>query len=163
MYRATREFINARQPHTRYVLELVNVTKLHSMPANACFANATQDSLLEKGNKVVSGWIVDRFDSRTQSTEIVQHWWNIGTDGKHFDSTTGVRPHMEYVVDSGISEYGQAMYNMLDDLVAMSLLYKQGRFWGVKQSDGALVHVPLSSLSSEELFKLNFDQGTDQL
>lgn len=65
---------------------------------------------------------------------------------------------MEYVVDSGISEYGQAMYDMLDDLVAMSLLYKQGRFWGVKQSDGALVHVPLSSLSNEELFKLNFDQ-----
>jgi hypothetical protein len=162
MYRATRDFINARQPHTRYVLEVVRVAQLHSMPANACLANATQDSLLARGNKVVSGWIVDRFDSGTQSTEITQHWWNIDMNGKYFDVTTGVRPHMEYVVDSDISEYGQAMYHSVVDLVAMSLLYKQGGFWGVKQHDGALVHVPLSSLSNEQLFKLNFNAGSDQ-
>jgi hypothetical protein len=153
MYKATREFIKARQPHTKYVLEQVFVKQVGGGVANQCFQNATDDSLLEKGNKVVSGWLINAFDNERNSTAIVQHWWNIDGNGNYFDMTPDVDGALEYVVDSGISEYGQDNYDDLDNLVALSLLYQNGEFFGVEAVDGNLITKPLPSLATINLFQ----------
>ncbi len=153
MYKATRELIKIRQPHTKYVLEQVFVKQVGGGVANQCFQNATDDSLLEKGNKVVSGWVVNAYDSERNSTAIVQHWWNIDSNGNYFDITPDVDSTLEYVVDSGISEYGQDNYDNLDNLVAISLLFQNGDFFGVEAVDGNLITKPLPSLATENLFQ----------
>jgi hypothetical protein len=152
MRKATRDLIKARQPYTQYVLEVVAVHQQRSCVANACFKNATADSLLEQGNKVVSGWMVGRFIDSTRSTEIIQHWWNIDIDGNYFDLTDGVSSDAEYVVDSGIAEYGQMMLDSLESLVAMSLLYQDGKFFGVREVDGVLTYKKLIDLSDGSIF-----------
>jgi hypothetical protein len=155
MYRATRELIKARQPYTKYVLEHVFVKQVGGGLANQCFQNATDESLLAKGNKVVSGWVVNAYDSERGSTAIVQHWWNIDANGSYFDTTPDVDVALEYVVDSGISEYGQDHFDELKNLVAISLLFQNGDFWGVESVDGKLISKSLLSLATENLFQTN--------
>ena len=153
MYKATRELIKARQPHTKYVLEQVFVKQVKGGIPNQCFQNATDDDLLAKGNKVVSGWVINPYDSERNSTAIVQHWWNIDSNGNYFDTTPDVDATLEYVVDSGISEYGQDNYDALDNLVALSLLFQNGEFFGVEAVDGNLITKQLPSLETSNLFQ----------
>ena len=155
MYKATRELIKTRQPYTKYVLEQVFVKQVGGGIANQCFQNATDESLLAKGNKVVSGWVVNAYDSERGSTAIVQHWWNIDTNGNYFDITPDVDGALEYVVDSEISEYGQDNFDELKNLVAISLLFQNGDFFGVEKVDGKLITKALPSLATENLFQAN--------
>ncbi len=151
MYRATRELIKARQPHTDYVLEVVSVKKLGGGEANQCFQNATDDEILSQGNQVVSGWIVNPFDSFRNSTAIVQHWWNIDKAGNYFDTTPINDVQQDYVVDSDIGIFGQANFDKLSNLVALSLLLKENKFYGV---DEKLSLQSLPSLATTNLFDL---------
>jgi hypothetical protein len=153
MYKATREFIKARQPFTKYVIEQVFVRKDGGGVANQCFQNATDDALLEQGNKVVSGWVVNAFDNERKSTAIIQHWWNIDGNGNYFDTTPGVDAGLEYVVDTSIVEYGQDNFDDLKNLVAISLLLKDGEFYGVDEIDGNLITTKLPSLDTKILFR----------
>ena len=156
MYKATRELIKARQPHTEFVIEQVFVKKTNGGIANQCFQNATDDALIDKGNKVVSGWVVNAYDTNTNSTAIVQHWWNIDSTGNYFDTTPNVDETLEYVVDTDIVKYGQDNYDELDNLVVVSLLYKNERFSYVKKdSNDTLVTLPLSSFETNVLFDLS--------
>jgi len=154
MFKATRELIKARQPHTKYVLEVVIVKQLGSGLPNKCFQNATDDKLLALGNKVVSGWVVATFDSHRQSTAIVQHWWNIDENGVYFDTTPNIEQNYEYVIDTELCDFGQQNIDNLDNLVSTSLLYQHGIFYGVENQNGSLVTKPLTSLSTANLFSL---------
>ena len=153
MYKATRELIKARQPFTKYVIEQVFVKFIGGGVPNQCFQNATDDALLEQGNKVVSGWVINAFDNERKSTAIVQHWWNIDSNGNYFDTTPGVDPSLEYVVDTSIVEYGQDNFDDLKNLVAISLLFKDGKFYGVDEIDGNLSTIKLSSLNTKNLLR----------
>ncbi len=154
MYRATRTFIAARQPHTKYVVETVRVRQLGTKPKNCCFQNATDDGLMEQGFKAVSGWLIGPYCSATKSTEIIAHWWNIDPTGTHIDLTSGVESDCEYVVDSSIAEVGQQMYDRLDDLVACSLLLKENKFFSIEKVDGNIVSNQILSLDTRTLLRL---------
>ncbi len=153
MYKATRELIKARQPHTKYIVEQVFVRRDGGGVKNQCFQNATDDEMLKNGNKVVSGWIVNEFDSDKKSTAIVQHWWNVDANGNYFDITPGVDAAMEYVIDTSIVEYGQNNFDNLNNLVALSLLFKDGKFYSVENINGELTMKPLPSLATQNLFQ----------
>jgi hypothetical protein len=73
MFKATREFIKKRQSHTIYELEIVNVKKINTGIANKCYDNAYDECRKGINAKIVSGWLVNPFDSATNSTAIVQH------------------------------------------------------------------------------------------
>jgi hypothetical protein len=152
MYKATRELIKARQIHTDYVVEVVPVKQVGGGIANQCFQNATNDEMLSKGNKVVSGWIVNAYDRLRDTTAIIQHWWNINAEGNYFDITPGLDPNVEYVIDCEIAAFGQDNFDSLDNLVALSLLLKDGKFFGVDEN---LNIIPIISLSTKNLFELN--------
>lgn len=151
MYKATRSLIKARQPHTNYVVEVVAVKQVGGGAANQCFQNATDDSLLAKGNKVVSGWVVNPYDKFKNSTAIVQHWWNINSDGIYFDTTLSGSVDLEYVIDSELADFGQVNLDRLSNLVALSLLLKDDSFFGVHEN---LNTESLSSLATHNLFDL---------
>ena len=152
MFKATRELIKARQPHTKYVLEPVVVQQLGSGLPNKCFQNATDDRLLALGNKVVSGWVVASFDKEKKSTAIVQHWWNIDRNGVYFDTTPDIDKTYEYVIDTEIIEYGQKNIEDLENLVGLSLLFQNEMFYGVEKINNRLVTKYLPSLSTNNLF-----------
>lgn len=155
MFKATRELIKARQPHTKFVVEQVFVKQTGSGTANQCFQNATDDQMLATGNKVVSGWVVSAYDSQKNSTAIVQHWWNADANGSYFDTTPNIGINTEYVIDSEIADFGQENFDQLKDLVALSLLFQNGEFFGVEKIEGKLTIQPLQSLSTKKLFKLS--------
>ena len=48
MYKATRELIKARQPHTDYVVEVVSVKQIGGGVLNQCFQNSTDDEMLDE-------------------------------------------------------------------------------------------------------------------
>lgn len=152
MYKATRQLIKVRQPYTNFVVEVVPVKQVGGGVANQCFQNASDDEMLSKGNKVVSGWIVNPYDSIRNSTAIVQHWWNIDSAGNYFDTTPGVELKLEYVIDSELAEFGQVNFDKLSNLVALSLLLKDNVFFGV---DEKLTLKSLSSLTTKNLFDLS--------
>lgn len=156
MYKACRALIKARQPHTNYVVEQVFVKNIGGGVANQCFQNSTCDSIINSGNKVVSGWIVNAFDSVTNSTAIIQHWWNIDSNGNYFDTTPNISSDVEYIIDTDIVEYGQDNYDDLNNLVVVSLLYKNDEFSYVKKDEsGNLINFPLKSFATKFLFQLS--------
>lgn len=151
MYKATRELIKARQPYSEYIIEVVSVRQIMGGVANKCFQNATSDALLAAGNQAVSGWIVSQYCKTKNSTEITHHWWNVDKFGRYFDTTPGVSD-IQYVVDSRLAEFGQEHYENLTNLVACSLLYKNNKFYKVKNTAGGLVFAELASLETSLLF-----------
>lgn len=153
MFKSTRELIKARQPHTDYVVEVVAVKQESGGIPNQCFQNATDDRMLMKGNKVVSGWIVNPYDSSANSTAIVQHWWNIDANGNYFDTTPSNGVIFEYVIDCDVSAYGQENFDNLENLVALSLLYKNGEFFSVEIINGNLNLIKIKSLATKNLFE----------
>jgi hypothetical protein len=155
MYKASSELIKARKPHTHYVVEQVFVKQIGGGIANQCFQNATDDDLLAKGNKVVSGWIVNAYDKERNSTAIVQHWWNIDSSGNYFDVTPDVDGTMEYIIDIDIVAYGQENFDNLENLVALSLLFQNNEFFSVEQINGSLITKPIASLATPNLFQFS--------
>ena len=154
MFKATREFIKYRQPHTIYELEVVIVNKTNSAIANKCYDNAYDECNKGIVSKIISGWIVNRFDSATNSTAIVQHWWNIDSNGNYYDTTPCIDNNFEYVVDCVISEYGHEHFNELKDMVASSLLYKEGKFYAIRKFNGKLNSKQMPNLSTENIFRI---------
>lgn len=152
MYKATRELIKARQPYTDYIVEVVAVKKIGGGVANECHENSANE--VEKGvdAKAVSGWLVNPFDKNTNSTAIIQHWWNIDVHGVFYDTTPGIDDELQYVIDIEIAAYGNQATEELDDYVAASLLLQDGKFYAVKKIYGELKTRELPSLETKNLF-----------
>lgn len=154
MYKATRDFIKARQQHSKYVVEKVSVKQVGGGKANDCFNNACDTIDRSKGIKHTSGWIVGKFNKFKNSTEIIQHFWNVDKDGNHFDTTPLIGSDVEYVIDCEINAYGQQNYDEVDSCVASSLLLKDGKFVAVDIAEnGRLIFRNIESLSTNNLFK----------
>ena len=95
--------------------------------------------------------MVNPYDSLTDSTAIIQHWWNIDVNDNYFDTTSGGSGRLEYVVDCDICDFGQSNYESLENLVALSLLLKNNKFYSVTNS---LESKPLASMATRNLFDL---------
>ena len=154
MYKATRDFIKARQQFSKYVVEQVSVKQIDGGERNDCFNNACDTIDRTKGIKHTSGWIIGKFNKVTNSTEIIQHFWNVDKDGNHFDTTPLIGSEFEYVIDCEINAYGQQHYDNVDSCVASSLLLKNGKFVAVDaDQNGRLVYRNIGSLSTNKLFE----------
>ena len=154
MYKATRDFIKARQQFSKYVVEQVSVKQIVGGERNDCFNNACDTIDRTKGIKHTSGWIIGKFNKFTNSTEIIQHFWNVDKDGNHFDTTPLIGSEFEYVIDCEINAYGQQHYDNVDSCVASSLLLKNGKFVAVDaDQNGRLVYRNIGSLSTNKLFE----------
>lgn len=153
MYKVTRDLIKKRQRFSKYLIEKVAVKQIGGGNANDCFGNACEMIDRTRGIKITSGWIVGKNNKYKNSTEIVQHFWNVDKFGNHFDTTPLIGSDVEYVVDSEINSYGQENYDSVDSCVASSLLFKDGNFLAVDITEsGNLIFRKIESLDTKNLF-----------
>lgn len=161
MYRATREFIKARQVYAEDKLEVVKVQQTGTRETNRCFENAVSEAEENRpAVQIVSGWVVDTFNKGMNGSAITQHYWNYNIhEDKYYDTTLEGKTQLEYVTDSDIQVFAQEIMDELDSCVAMSVFWgKNGEYYGV-HTDWMDRKQQLDNLSNEELFKLNKNVG----
>jgi len=156
MFKATRDFIKARHKFTQYTPYVrTDVKRIGGGEANKCFENscAQRDKSIGTDTKVVcmSGWLVQPYNKLTNSTAILQHWWNVDGTGKHFDTSPLINDNEEYVLDFAIYEFGRIHFDNIKSNVTMSLLYQDGKFSVLKDSI-TMDFEPIAELRTELLF-----------
>ena len=156
MYMATRTFIAERQKFCESKLSVVPVKKLGSGKLNDCTNNALDAT--EEGDEVrtVTGWLVHPYDAIKNATEIVQHWWNMNSDGSYFDTSPNIGDDCEYVKDMDLIYYFFKNTENIDNNVALSLVLSDGIFIGVdedKSSPLGIKRLIISSLETEVLYR----------
>jgi hypothetical protein len=155
MFASTRKFIKKRQRYSKYEIEKVAVRQIGGGLPNDCFENAYKVLDRTKGIRIVSGWLVEPYDCNTNSTEIVQHWWNIDGRGNYFD-TTFTNHNAEYLVDSALAEFTTEFYDDIDSCVGSSLLLKDNTFYKVKIKDRDINFFSIPALETKNLY---FENG----
>ncbi len=154
MFKATRELIKQRQPHSEFALEVVTVQKRPSMTRGRCQRNAQEQINSNDDLMLVSGWLIYPFNAITNSTEIVQHWWNFSISNKaHFDVTIGDFEDCEYLTDLSLHEYASYNYDRLASTVGKSLLLKNGKFETVEEISGALEYSEIETFETKNIFR----------
>ena len=153
MYKATRDLINARQPHAVYDVEVVKVRNVGGGVAGQADKNAIEMIKSGAATGMLSGWLVAPVDKETGSTAIVSHYWNF-KDGKCFDTTPGIPSDFEYVLDRDLQQYYVDHHlELLDECVSMSLYYKDGKYQLIDGIDGvAYPFGGVDELTTEALF-----------
>jgi hypothetical protein len=157
MFKATRDFIKARHKFTQYTPYVrTGVVRIGGGEANKCFENACaqRDLSIESGNKVVcmSGWLVQPYKKSTNSTAIIQHWWNVDSTGKHFDTSPLINDNEEYVMDFDLYEFGRINIDKIKSNVTMSLLYQDGKFSLLKEFN-TMEFETIDELRTESFFQ----------
>lgn len=156
MYKATRDFIAARQKHSEFKLQTPIVKKVGGGDAGKCFQNAY--AVVERGKAegkkfvALSGWLVQAYDKEKNCTAIIQHWWNGDDKGNQFDTSPLISDSDEYVLDFALYEYSRVNFEQVKSNVAMSLLYQNGKF-EVLVNEATMEFVHLPELKTELLFK----------
>jgi hypothetical protein len=156
MYRATRDFLTARQRQTEFKLITPQVKRIGGGEANKCFENAM--AVVEKGKAegvryvALSGWLVQPYDKEKNCTAIIQHWWNGDSAGNQFDTSPLINDNEEYVLDFALYEFSRTNFERIKSNVAMSLLYQDGLF-SLLKDEKEMLFVPLQELKTELLFK----------
>ena len=157
MYKATRDFIKAREKYCPGNLVVPRkVEKLGTGEPFKCFENS-RNFVAEKktiGEKYVSlsGWVIKPYDKVNDSTEIIQHWWVGDGKGNHFDTSPYISDNEEYVLDFNIYNFAFENYEKIKSCVAMSLLYKGNKFYLLKNVDTMELE-EIEELRTEFLFK----------
>lgn len=156
MYKSTREFIRARQKHTTFKMVIPSrVTQVPVGEPNKCFSNAWKFAELEtaKGNKMrcLSGWLVQPYDVKTNSTAIIQHWWNGDLKGNQFDTTPNIDENEEYVLDFGLYKFCLLNFEKITTNVAMSLLYQNGKYQ-LLVNEEEMEFIDIDELKTEYLY-----------
>ena len=157
MFKATRELIKARQPFTKYCVEHVLVSSVYGGKQNACFDNACNALDTKNGIRLVSGWLVGKYNQSTLATEIIQHFWNVDKSGRHFDTTPLNSIEFDYVIDCELSEFGQKNIDAITSCVSSSLLLKNGKFFAVDSKNGKPMARIISSLETVNLFQYEIE------
>jgi hypothetical protein len=153
MFKATRDLISARQKLSKFVIQKVTVDQLGGGNLNDCFNNSCTYKENNISSKVVSGWIVKKFDAKTNSTAIIQHYWNVTHDGQHVDTTPLIGNDFEYVIDIEIALFSQMNYDKIFECVCSSLLLSNGLYSTIKLTDDDVVTTPIKELNLESLFR----------
>lgn len=156
MLKATRDFIKARSKFTQYTPYVrTDVKRIGGGEANKCFENSCvqRDLSIDTETKVVcmSGWLVQPYKKATNSTAIIQHWWNVDNAGNHFDTSPLINGNEEYVLDFDIYEFGRVHLDKIRGNVTMSLLYQDGKFSLLKDF-ATMEFQPISELRTELFF-----------
>ena len=157
MYKATRDFINARKKWTKDPLRFPKyVKKLGTGEFNKCFENAnnflTERKKLGEKITLISGWLINPYDVNSDSTAIVQHWWCGDDQGNQFDTTPGVTDEQEYIIDFDINNFAVKNFKSIKSCVGMSLLYRNRSFFLLRDADSMLFE-EIIELRTERLFK----------
>lgn len=157
MYHATRKFIQARQIHCQWTLEVRVVKNIGGGAPNQCIQNSYKTLRTQRKATFVSGWVVSKFDPKKPETEFTAHFWNALEDGSMIDTTPLGIGEFEYVEDADLNDFGQKYIDELDSTLCSSLLLKDDLFYVVER----MQYMPLSyrridMLSNEELFKAHF-------
>jgi hypothetical protein len=156
MYKATRDFLAARQRHTEFKLQTPSVKRISGGEANKCFENAM--AVVERGKAegvryvALSGWLVQPYDKEKNCTAIIQHWWNGDGTGNQFDTSPLINDNEEYVLDFGLYEFIRANFEQIKSNVAMSLLYQDGNY-ELLVNEATMEFKPLPELRTEYLFR----------
>jgi hypothetical protein len=157
MFKATRELIKARQPFTKYLVKCVPVSRVGGGIANKCFDNACAITGQRNGDTVASGWLVGKYNSELLYTEIIQHFWNVDRNGRHFDTTPIGDMEFDYVIDSDLCEFGQKNIDSITSCVASSLLLRNGKFFAVDMLDSQPAARIINSLETNNLFQYEIE------
>lgn len=154
MYKATRKLIEARLKFSPYVIDVVsNVKKIGGGEANDCLDNAVNEQINGSGVKVVSGWLVDRYNEQGKYTEITQHWWNVDAQGNHYDTTPNIDDDFEYVMDPAICAFGEKHAEQIETNICSSLVqYSNGTYLAINLVNNKIVATPIPDVSNESLF-----------
>lgn len=157
MYKATRDFIKAREKHCQSSLVVpTHVEKLGTGEPYKCFENSKAFVAEKKANGEnfisLSGWLIKPFDKISNSTEIIQHWWAGDEKGKQYDTSPYISNNEEYVIDFNINNFAHANYEKIKSCVAMSLLYKDGKYYLLKNVENMELE-EIKELKTESLFK----------
>jgi hypothetical protein len=158
MNTAKNDLIAARQPFSKLpVREILNVSQLSNGIPNGCYENAhaTKDAAATTGKKIfiVSGWLVQPYDPVSNSTAIIQHWWNVDANGNHFDITPNLNPDSIYVQDTGLYKFCIDNDLVLITHVGNSLLYINGGF-EVLVDTNLMKFKPVDELKTEYIYNL---------
>ena len=156
MYKATRDFIAARQPHSKMKLQVVAVKQLGGGIANNCSDNAIDNAESMDGVKSVTGWLVHPFNPLKNITEIIQHWWNMDEDKNYFDTSPDtLNVKCDYVLDFDLYRYAYDNYDDIESIVACSLVLKDGAYTAAiadLSNINAVRYKPISTLDTKTLF-----------
>lgn len=156
MYKATRDFMIARQRHSEFKITTPHVKRIGGGETLKCFANAMD--VVQKGKiegvkyDALSGWLVQPYDKKNNCTAIIQHWWNGDPLGNQFDTTPNIRGNEEYVLDFELYEFGRKNIERIKSNVTMSLLYQDGSF-SILKDEQNMVFEPIREIRTECLFK----------
>ena len=155
MYRSTAEFINARQKFCNWKLEVRSFRNQGERSPNKCYMNSREAKLNEDNVWMIAGWLIMPYNQKTNSTEIIQHWWNDKGHNEQFDTTDHcLEARPEYVQDLSYFSFCMDYDAKLTSHVSSSLLLRDGEFVAVDEcSDGSIAHRKIANLSCEELFK----------
>jgi hypothetical protein len=152
MYRATRELIKIRQPHSIAVLEKLTVNRIVGGSPRQCYDNACLLNDNDPSLKIVSGWYVTRWDKLSKSCLILAHYWNIDSNGNYIDCSPMDDVEGEYVVDSEIGIFASINYDKLHSSICSSLLLSNNGISGVDFREHGKVYREFKSFRTEDLF-----------
>ncbi len=155
MYKATKNLIKNRQHFSQYPIKQVFVEHKGGGIANDCFKNSINAIDEPAGISVVSGWLVWKYDLKSNKTVINQHYWNANKSGRYFDTTPLALPssEFEYVIDMKLAIYGQENSEKIRSSVCYSLLCSDEEYEAYEALDGKTVKHKIENLSEQNIFK----------
>jgi hypothetical protein len=152
MFKATRELIKLRQPHSNALVEKILVRQIVGGQPRRCYENACWLNDIHASNKVVSGWLVNKWDKSTNSCLIVSHYWNINPEGDYVDCSPKDGADHEYVIDSEIGVFASLNYDKLFSSVCSSIVIKESSILGVDFREEGKVYRTFKDFSINSLF-----------
>ena len=158
MYKATNELIKARN---KYAVDhppkkIDSVKRIGGGQQHECYTNSVNFITTSKSAGIEasmwSGWLVQPYDKETNSSFILQHWWNITRSGEQFD-TTPLDDMAEYVLDYDLTKFCVANDGNMKTHMAHSLLYRDDKFFLILDP---LINSlkQLDNLKTENLYEL---------
>lgn len=160
MYRATRDFIAARNLSAGdfEVRKIDNVKRITGGTKNQCYLNAhaAKEEGAKNGKRIflVSGWLVQPFNEKTNSVSIIAHWWNADSNGLMFDTSPLISNGDEYVKDLAILNFCFENDSRLNNHVHRSLLYQNGEF-KVLINPEEMIFMSVDELKTEYFYDLS--------
>jgi hypothetical protein len=152
VYKATRELIKLRQPHSVAALEKVIVNRIEGGEPRRCYDNACLLNDTDSTLKIISGWYVTRWNKLSNSCLVLAHYWNVDEHGNFIDCSPMDDVEGEYVVDSEIGVFSSMNHDELLSNVCSSLLFSKDKILGVDFRKMGKEYRDISDFSTESLF-----------
>lgn len=145
-------FIRERQRHCSTLVDVVSVRWIGGGKLNQCFKNA-YDMCERDEVFAVSGWLLLPYDKVRQRQQLTQHWWNYSNAlDRYIDVSPDIEDGAIYIIDMDIAHFAMRNNARLNSCVPMSLLYQEGRFFGINADPAGWRLEALPELTTEALF-----------